>query len=41
MDVYLEIGKKRTFASALDWPGWCRSAPDEAAALHNLYGYAQ
>ena len=25
MDVYLEVGQKRTFAGALDWPGWCRS----------------
>jgi hypothetical protein len=41
MDVVLEIGKKRTFASALDWPGWSRSGPDEAAALRNLIGYAQ
>lgn len=36
MDVYLEIGKKRTFAGALDWPGWCRSGPDEASALQAL-----
>ena len=31
--VYLEIGKTRTFAGALDWPGWCRSGRDEAAAI--------
>ena len=36
MDVYLEIGKKRTFAGAIDWPGWCRSGPDEASALQLL-----
>src|SRR3954466_750192 len=24
--VYLESGKKWTFACALDWPGWCRRA---------------
>lgn len=24
-DVYLEAGKKRVFACAADWPGWCRS----------------
>jgi hypothetical protein len=40
MDVVLEIGKKRTFASALDWPGWCRSGPNDAAALQTLFGYA-
>jgi hypothetical protein len=38
--VYLEIGKKRTFAGALDWPGWCRSGRDEAAALKALFDYA-
>ncbi len=38
IDVYLEIGKKRTFAGALDWPGWCRSGRDEPSALHALLG---
>jgi hypothetical protein len=38
--VYLEIGKKRIFAGALDWPGWCRSAADEASALQALCEYA-
>ena len=30
--VYLEVGARRTFAAAVDWPGWCRGArsPDEA-----------
>jgi hypothetical protein len=37
--VYLEIGKKRTFAGALDWPGWCRSGPDEESALQALVDY--
>jgi hypothetical protein len=23
-DVILEIGKKRVFACAAGWPGWCR-----------------
>lgn len=36
MPVYLEIGKKRTFAGAVDWPGWCRSGRDEGAALQAL-----
>ncbi len=36
MDVYLEIGSKRTFAGAIDWPGWCRSGRDEASALAAL-----
>ncbi len=40
MDVYLEIGKKRVFAAALDWPGWSRSGKDEYAALQSLIDYA-
>src|SRR5689334_8326063 len=34
--VYIETGSKRTFASAADWPGWSRSARDEAGALKAL-----
>ena len=37
--VALEIGKKRTFASALDWSGWTRSGRDEAAAVDALLAY--
>lgn len=37
--VYLESGKQRVFAAALDWPGWCRSAKDEARALEALAVY--
>jgi len=40
IDVYLESGEKRTFAGAVDWPGWCRSGPDEASALQALVDYA-
>ena len=39
IDVYLETGEKRTFAGALDWPGWCRSGRDEASALQALLDY--
>ena len=39
MEVYLEVGKKRTFAGALDWPGWCRGGKDEASALQTLLEY--
>lgn len=39
IDVYLEIGKKRIFAGAVDWPGWCRSGPDEPSALRSLFEY--
>jgi hypothetical protein len=38
--VVVEIGNKRVFASALDWPGWSRSGRDEAAALEALAEYA-
>ncbi|MFC7383153.1 hypothetical protein [Sphaerisporangium rhizosphaerae] len=38
-DVYLEIGPKRVFACACDWPGWCRVAKGEEAALEALAEY--
>ncbi len=34
--VCLEMGARRVFASALDWPGWCRSGRDEELALKAL-----
>jgi len=34
--LVVEAGRRRTFASALDWPGWCRSGPDEKRALEAL-----
>ncbi len=37
--VILEIGLKRIFACATDWPGWCRSARGEEAALTTLADY--
>ncbi len=39
IEVYLEIGQKRTFAGALDWPGWCRLGRDEPSALQALLDY--
>jgi hypothetical protein len=39
IDVYLEIGQKKTFAAAIDWPGWCRSGRDEESALQALLEY--
>jgi hypothetical protein len=39
-DVYLEVGGKRTFACAVDWPGWCRAGKDEDGALEALAAYA-
>jgi hypothetical protein len=38
--VYLESGKKKVFASAVDWPGWSRSGKDEESALDALATYA-
>jgi hypothetical protein len=39
MDVYVERGSKRVFASALAWPGWSRAGRDERAALETLAAY--
>ena len=39
LDVYLETGKRRTFAGAPAWPGWCRSGRDEQEALQTLLDY--
>lgn len=37
--VYIEHGKKKTFASAADWPGWSRNGKDEESALQALVDY--
>jgi len=39
VDVVIEAGKKRTFASALDWPGWARSGSSRDDALATLEHY--
>ena len=38
--VYLERGDKRTFAGAVDWPGWSRSGKDDEQAVEALLAYA-
>lgn len=38
--VALEIGSKRVFASALEWPGWCRAGKTADAAQEALVSYA-
>ena len=38
--VLLESGRTKTFASALDWPGWCRCGKGDEGALDALEGYA-
>jgi hypothetical protein len=37
--VYLEITPKRSFAGAVDWPGWCRSGRTPDQALEALVAY--
>jgi hypothetical protein len=37
--TYLEVGQKKTFAGAVDWPGWGRLGRDEAAAVQALVDY--
>ena len=38
--VYLEVTRKRTFAGAIEWPGWCRSGKTPEDALDALVAYA-
>jgi hypothetical protein len=38
--LYLETGPKKVFACSLDWPGWCRIAKGEEAAIDRLMEYA-
>jgi hypothetical protein len=37
--VFVEAGKTRVFASALDWPGWARRAKTEELAVAALADY--
>ena len=39
VDVYLEVGKKKVVAGAVEWPGWCRVGRDEQSALQALAEY--
>jgi hypothetical protein len=38
--AYVEVGTKRAFAGAVEWPGWCRAGRDEGAAIEALVAYA-
>ncbi|HET9853229.1 MAG TPA: hypothetical protein VFP56_12105 [Candidatus Limnocylindrales bacterium] len=40
LDVAIETGDRKVFASALDWPGWSRSGRTEEAAVEALLDYA-
>jgi hypothetical protein len=37
--VYFQLGRSRVFACAVEWPGWCRRAKTEEAALDALADY--
>jgi hypothetical protein len=37
--VFVEMGQKKVFAGAVDWPGWCRSGRDEKTALQAMVDY--
>ncbi len=37
--IYLELGPKKVFACAADWPGWCRVRKGEDAAIEALWEY--
>ncbi len=37
----MEVGTKRVFAGAIEWPGWCRSGRDKDAALEALMAYGR
>lgn len=41
LTVYLEAGRKRVFACAVEWPGWCRSGRSEEEALNALLAYGE
>jgi hypothetical protein len=36
VEIAEEIGAKRTFVRAIDWPGWCRSGKDVPLAIDAL-----
>jgi hypothetical protein len=40
LEVVIEAGAKKAFASALDWPGWSRSAKTPEDAIERLLEYA-
>ena len=41
VEIYIEAGKNKVFASAYDWPGWSRGAKTEEAAIEALADYAE
>jgi hypothetical protein len=39
ISIYIEVGARRTFASAIDWPGWSRGGRNEPEAVAALAAY--
>jgi hypothetical protein len=39
IEIGEEVGAKKTFVWALDWPGWCRGGKDAALAIEALVGH--
>lgn len=39
IEIFLETGRRKTFAGAVAWPGWCRSGRDEVAAVQAMLDY--
>ena len=39
IEVVVEVAPKRSFASAVDWPGWCRSGQTPDSAVEALAAY--
>jgi hypothetical protein len=37
--IFVEEGRKKTFAGVIDWPGWCRWGRDGTSALDALVDY--
>jgi len=37
--IFVEEGRKKTFAGVIGWPGWCRWGRDESSALDALVAY--
>jgi hypothetical protein len=40
LEIGEEVGAKKAFAWAVDWPGWCRSGKDPTLAREALIDYA-
>jgi hypothetical protein len=39
LPIYVEVGTKRTFATAVEWPGWSRGGRNESEAVAALAAY--